>query len=107
MSDVTIAVPAAAPPVPAPGIWRRAKPVLLSLVVPLLLLLGWHLAVANGLTRLIPSPAEVVRIHGGLRDRRHLGRRLLRHAAHPPAGLGQPGLWRFVLAALVAIPLGL
>ncbi|MFM8613434.1 MAG: ABC transporter permease, partial [Alphaproteobacteria bacterium] len=37
----------------------RLKGFMLALVVPLLLLLGWHLAVKAGMTRLIPSPAEV------------------------------------------------
>ena len=39
--------------------WLRLKGVLLALVVPLALLLGWHLAVKAGMTRLIPSPADV------------------------------------------------
>ena len=39
--------------------FARARPVLLALIVPLLLLLGWHLAVQAGMTRLIPSPADV------------------------------------------------
>ncbi|MCA3363291.1 MAG: ABC transporter permease, partial [Roseomonas sp.] len=37
----------------------RLKGFMLALVVPLALLLGWHLAVKAGMTRLIPSPADV------------------------------------------------
>ena len=32
-----------------------------ALIVPALLLLAWHLAIAAGMSRLIPSPAEVAR----------------------------------------------
>jgi NitT/TauT family transport system permease protein len=107
MSDITIAAPAAAPAFSAPRLWRRAKPALISLIVPLLLLLGWHLAVANGMTRLIPSPAEVAEYMvdfaiGGIWDDAFsatLHIHLLASASRVYGG--------FVLAALVAIPLGL
>ena len=40
-------------------IWPRVKGVMLALVVPVALLFGWHFAVKAGMTRLIPSPADV------------------------------------------------
>jgi len=107
MSDVTLTQATAVPPMPALRLWRRVRPVLLSLIVPLLLLLGWHWAVAAGMTRLIPSPAEVAEYMvdfavGGIWDDAFsatLHIHLLASASRVYGG--------FVLAALVAIPLGL
>ena len=42
-----------------PLLWRRAKPVLLALIVPLLLLAFWQVATTRQWTRLIPTPGEV------------------------------------------------
>ncbi len=49
--------PAATPAAGAPLQWlaSAAKPVALALVVPLLLLVFWHIATTNRWTRLIPT----------------------------------------------------
>lgn len=86
---------------------KRLGPIALSLVVPLLLLLGWHLAVKAGMTRLIPSPAEVAEYMvdfavGGIWDDAFsatLHLHLLASASRVYGG--------FLLAAVVAVPLGL
>ena len=106
MSDIALA---AAPPRAAPArrLLRRLVPAALSLVVPLLLLLGWHLAVKAGMTRLIPSPADVAEYMvdfavGGIWDDAFsatLHIHLLASAGRVYGG--------FLLAAAVAVPLGL
>ena len=91
----------------APRLAKRLGPIALSLVVPLLLLLGWHLAVKAGMTRLIPSPAEVAEYMvdfavGGIWDDAFsatLHLHLLASASRVYGG--------FLLAAAVAVPLGL
>ena len=109
MSEATIvARPAASPGViTAKRLKARLGPIALSLVVPLLLLLGWHLAVQAGMTRLIPSPAEVAEYMvdfavGGIWDDAFsatLHLHLLASASRVYGG--------FLLAAAVAVPLGL
>jgi NitT/TauT family transport system permease protein len=85
----------------------RARPVLLALIVPLLLLLFWHLAVKAGMTRLIPSPAEVAEYMvdfavGGIWDDAFSATLHLHLWASMQRVYGG-----FALAALVAVPLGL
>ena len=109
MSEAAIAAPPAAPPagITAKRLKARLGPIALSLVVPLLLLLGWHLAVKAGMTRLIPSPAEVAEYMvdfavGGIWDDAFsatLHLHLLASASRVYGG--------FLLAAAVAVPLGL
>jgi len=108
MSDATLSAPVAVTPATgAVRFMRRAKPVLLSLIVPLALLLFWHLAVKAGMTRLIPSPAAVAEYMvdfaiGGIWDDAFsatLHLHLLASASRVYGG--------FLLAALVAVPLGL
>ncbi len=109
MSEATIPVATVAPPASsaAQRLGRRLGPIALSLVVPLLLLLGWHLAVKAGMTRLIPSPADVAEYMvdfavGGIWDDAFsatLHLHLLASASRVYGG--------FLLAAAVAVPLGL
>ena len=109
MSEATLAAPPAASPagITAKRLKARLGPIALSLVVPLLLLLGWHLAVQAGMTRLIPSPAEVAEYMvdfavGGIWDDAFsatLHLHLLASASRVYGG--------FLLAAAVAVPLGL
>jgi len=109
MSEATLAAPPAAPRagITAKRLKARLGPIALSLVVPLLLLLGWHLAVKAGMTRLIPSPAEVAEYMvdfavGGIWDDAFsatLHLHLLASASRVYGG--------FLLAAAVAVPLGL
>lgn len=88
-------------------VWPRLKAVLLALVVPLLLLLGWHLAVKAGMTRLIPSPADVAEYMvdfavGGIWDDAFSATLHIHLFASMTRVYGG-----FALAALVAVPLGL
>lgn len=109
MSEATIPVATVAPPTRSAGqrLAKRLGPIALSLVVPLLLLLGWHLAVKAGMTRLIPSPADVAEYMvdfavGGIWDDAFsatLHLHLLASASRVYGG--------FLLAAVVAVPLGL
>ena len=41
------------------SLWRRAKPVVLALIVPLLLLAFWQVATTQRWTLLIPTPYAV------------------------------------------------
>ncbi|MBR0642065.1 ABC transporter permease [Plastoroseomonas hellenica] len=107
---------AVAEPVPAPAA-RRAPPfrrlldsagtVGLALIVPLLLLLFWHLAVAGGMTQLIPSPYDVAEYMvdfawGGIWDDAFSGTLLIHLVASATRVYGG-----FALAALCAVPLGI
>lgn len=100
----------AAPVTPAGGGARlvaRVKPVLLALIVPVLLLLGWHLAVQAGMTRLIPSPAQVAEymvdfVVGGIWDDAFSATMHLHLWASVQRVYGG-----FALAVVVAVPLGL
>lgn len=88
-------------------IWPRLKAVLLALVAPLALLLGWHLAVKAGMTRLIPSPADVAEYMvdfavGGIWDDAFSATLHIHLFASMTRVYGG-----FALAALVAVPLGL
>jgi len=87
--------------------WLRLKGVLHALVVPLALLLGWHLAVKAGMTRLIPSPADVAEYMvdfavGGIWDDAFSATLHIHLFASMTRVYGG-----FALAALVAVPLGL
>ena len=87
--------------------WLRLKGVLLALVVPLALLLGWHLAVKAGMTRLIPSPADVAEYMvdfavGGIWYDAFSATLHIHLFASMTRVYGG-----FALAALVAVPLGL
>ena len=87
--------------------WLRLQGVLLALVVPLALLLGWHLAVKAGMTRLIPSPADVAEYMvdfavGGIWDDAFSATLHIHLFASMTRVYGG-----FALAALVAVPLGL
>ncbi|HZF76848.1 MAG TPA: ABC transporter permease [Acetobacteraceae bacterium] len=108
MSEATI--PAA--PVVAAGqsgarLAARLRPAALALVVPALLLLLWHLAVAQGMTRLIPSPAQVAEYMvdfavGGIWDDAFSATLHIHLFASMQRVYGG-----FALAAIVAVPLGL
>ena len=92
---------------PGGMIWPRLKAVMLALVVPLALLLGWHLAVKAGMTRLIPSPADVAEYMvdfavGGIWDDAFSATLHIHLFASMTRVYGG-----FALAALVAVPLGL
>ena len=92
---------------PGGMVWPRLKAVLLALVVPLALLLGWHLAVKAGMTRLIPSPADVAEYMvdfavGGVWDDAFSATLHVHLFASMTRVYGG-----FALAALVAVPLGL
>ena len=92
---------------PGGKVWPRLKAVLLALVVPLALLLGWHLAVKAGMTRLIPSPADVAEYMvdfaiGGIWDDAFSATLHIHLFASMTRVYGG-----FALAALVAVPLGL
>jgi NitT/TauT family transport system permease protein len=109
MSDATLpaaAAPAASRPAGA-RLLARLKPIGLALIVPLLLLLFWHWAVKAGMTRLIPSPAEVAEYMvdfavGGIWDDAFSATLHLHLWASMTRVYGG-----FALAAMVAVPLGL
>ena len=98
--------------VPAPAIrskalWRRAKPVVLALIVPLLLLAFWQVATTQQWTRLIPTPREVAEYMvdfavGGIYDDAYsatLASHLLASMSRVYGG--------FALAAVFALPIGM
>ena len=92
---------------PGGMVWPRLKGLMLALVVPLALLLGWHLAVKAGMTRLIPSPADVAEYMvdfavGGIWDDAFSATLHIHLFASMTRVYGG-----FALAALVAVPLGL
>ncbi|WP_237214100.1 ABC transporter permease [Falsiroseomonas oryziterrae] len=109
MSDLTASGTVAAPAAGTGGakLLARARPALLALIVPALLLLFWHLAVKAGMTRLIPSPAEVAEYMvdfavGGIWDDAFSATLHLHLLASMQRVYGG-----FALAALVAVPMGL
>jgi NitT/TauT family transport system permease protein len=111
MSEATAPNPGAlaAPSAGAGGarLLARAKPAVLALIVPALLLLFWHWAVQAGLTRLIPSPADVAEYMvdfavGGIWDDAFSATLHIHLLASMQRVYGG-----FFLAALVAVPLGL
>ena len=88
-------------------LFARAKAALLALIVPALLLFGWHMAVKAGMTRLIPSPADVAEymvdfVVGGIWDDAFSATMHLHLWASVQRVYGG-----FALAALAAVPLGL
>ena len=92
---------------PGGMLWSRLKAIMLALVVPLALLLGWHLAVKAGMTRLIPSPADVAEYMvdfavGGIWDDAFSATLHIHLFASMTRVYGG-----FALAALAAVPLGL
>jgi NitT/TauT family transport system permease protein len=92
---------------PARRLFARARVFGLALVVPLLLLLGWHLAVAGGAVQLIPSPYDVAEYMvdfawGGIWDDAFSGTLLVHLAASAARVYGG-----FALATLAAVPLGI
>lgn len=101
------AAPETAPVRAGPGLWQRARGLLLALIVPLLLLAFWHYAVKAGMTRLIPSPAEVAEYMvdfavGGIWDDAFSATLHIHLLASMSRVYGG-----FALAALVAVPLGI
>lgn len=111
-SAATVAIPApiesrpAAATTPAPFL-VRAKPLLLALVVPVLFLILWQVGVTLTRSRLIPPPTEVAVMmwdfaFGGIWDdafSRTLHVHLIMSVSRVYGG--------FLLATMVAIPLGL
>jgi NitT/TauT family transport system permease protein len=99
--------PALAPASRPRPLWRRAKPVVLALVVPLLLLAFWQVATTQHWTRLIPTPREVAEYMvdfavGGIYDDAYsatLFSHLLASMSRVYGG--------FALAALFALPIGM
>ncbi len=91
----------------APAPWRRAKPVVLALIVPLLLLAFWQVATTQHWTRLIPTPYEVAEYMvdfavGGIYDDAYSGTLLTHLLASMSRVYGG-----FALAALFALPIGI
>ena len=102
MSDATLTLPARSSVALA-----RLRTFGLALIVPALLLLGWHLAVKASMSRLIPSPYAVAEYMvdfawGGIWDDAFSATLHLHLMAS--AGRVYGG---FLLAAMVAVPLGL
>src|SRR6185436_16083684 len=103
----TTAAPTVAPARRPRLLWRRAKPVVLALIVPLLLLAFWHVATTRQWTRLIPTPGEVAEYMvdfavGGIYDDAYsatLATHLLASMSRVYGG--------FALAALFALPIGM
>ena len=98
--------------VPAPAVrlkalWRRIKPLMLALIVPLLLLAFWQVATTRQWTKLIPTPGEVAEYMvdfavGGIYDDAYsatLTGHLLASMSRVYGG--------FALAALFALPIGM
>src|SRR5260370_29459240 len=91
----------------ASGPWRRAKPIVLALIVPLLLLAFWQVATTQHWTRLIPTPYEVADYMvdfavGGIYDDAYSGTLLTHLLASMSRVYGG-----FALAALFALPIGI
>lgn len=89
------------------SLWQRVRGTVLALIVPLLLLAFWHYAVKAGMTRLIPSPAEVAEymvdfVWGGIWDDAFSATMHIHLLASMSRVYGG-----FALAAIVAVPLGI
>src|SRR5580698_11250277 len=89
------------------SLWRRVKPVVLALIVPLLLLAFWQVATTNRWTQLIPTPYAVAEYMidfavGGIYDDAYSGTLLTHLLASMSRVYGG-----FALAALFALPIGL
>jgi NitT/TauT family transport system permease protein len=109
---MSIATSADAPPEPTAtrvrvSLWQRVRGTVLAWIVPLLLLAFWHFAVKAGMTRLIPSPAEVAEymvdfVWGGIWDDAFSATMHIHLLASMSRVYGG-----FALAAIVAVPLGI
>jgi NitT/TauT family transport system permease protein len=91
----------------ATALWRRAKPVVLALIVPLLLLAFWQVATTERWTLLIPTPYAVAEYMvdfavGGIYDDAYSGTLLTHLLASMSRVYGG-----FALAALFALPIGI
>lgn len=89
------------------SLWQRLRGTVLAWIVPLLLLAFWHVAVKAGMTRLIPSPAEVAEymvdfVWGGIWDDAFSATMHIHLLASMSRVYGG-----FALAAIVAVPLGI
>ncbi len=89
------------------SLWQRVRGTVLAMIVPLLLLAFWHYAVKAGMTRLIPSPAEVAEYMvdfavGGIWDDAFSATLHIHLLASMSRVYGG-----FALAAIVAVPLGI
>jgi NitT/TauT family transport system permease protein len=89
------------------SLWRRAKPVVLALIVPLLLLAFWQVATTQQWTRLIPTPREVAEYMvdfavGGIYDDAYSATLITHLLASMSRVYGG-----FALAALFALPIGM
>jgi len=103
----TTAAPSVARAKPPSALWRRAKPVVLALIVPLLLLAFWQVATTQQWTKLIPTPAEVAEYMvdfaiGGIYDDAYSATLM----AHLLASMSRV-YGGFALAALFALPIGM
>ena len=102
------APPATATGLPAPAaLWRRLKPVVLALIVPLLLLGFWQVATTQQWTRLIPTPYQVAEYmvdfaRGGIYDDAYSATLVTHLLASMSRVYGG-----FALAAAFALPIGL
>jgi len=99
--------PAESPSTSHGGLWRRAKPVALALIVPLLLLAFWQVATTEGWTLLIPTPFQVAEYMvdfavGGIYDDAYSGTLLTHLLASMSRVYGG-----FAIAAAFALPLGI
>ncbi|BDG70126.1 ABC transporter permease [Roseomonas fluvialis] len=106
MSAAAESVEPAATRVPV-SLWQRVRGTVLAWIVPLLLLAVWHFAVQAGMTRLIPSPAEVAEymvdfVWGGIWDDAFSATMHIHLLASMSRVYGG-----FALAAIVAVPLGI
>jgi NitT/TauT family transport system permease protein len=106
MSAAAEAAEPAAMRVPV-SLWQRLRGTVLAWIVPLLLLAVWHFAVQAGMTRLIPSPAEVAEymvdfVWGGIWDDAFSATMHIHLIASMSRVYGG-----FALAAIVAVPLGI
>jgi NitT/TauT family transport system permease protein len=101
------ASPVALPDKPAPAHWRRARPVVLALIVPALLLAFWQVATTRHWTLLIPTPYQVGEYMvdfavGGIYDDAYSATLLTHLLASMSRVYGG-----FALAASFALPIGL
>jgi len=107
------ASPATASGLPGPGmaktsvLWRRLKPIVLALIVPMLLLVFWQVATTQQWTRLIPTPYQVAEYmvdfaQGGIYDDAYSATLVTHLLASMSRVYGG-----FALAAAFALPIGL
>jgi len=87
--------------------WRRLKPVVLALIVPLMLLAFWHVATTQRWTLLIPTPWQVAEYmvdfaQGGIYDDAYSATLVTHLLASMSRVYGG-----FALAAAFALPIGL